>query len=75
MNLPSLSQIWADGYKTIRLPKGKDRPKDRPVDFEVRSPDGGLLGYASTSTAVAQLVTCHQRVKARIAPIGSETMP
>ena len=75
MNLPSLSQLWADGYQTIRLPKGKDRPKDRPVDFEVRSPDGDLLGYASTSTAVAQLVSCHQRVKARTAPIDRETIP
>jgi hypothetical protein len=74
MNLPSLSQIWADGYKTLRLPKGKDWPKDRPVDFEVRSPDDELLGYASTATAVAQLVTCHQRVKARTAPIDPETL-
>ena len=60
MNLPSLSEIWAAGYKTRRLAVGKDRKGQRP-DFEVTSPTGELLGHASSSTGVARLVVCHQR--------------
>ncbi len=57
--LPSLSQIWADGYKTRRLPVGKDCACTRP-DFEVSAPGGTVLGYSSNSTGVARLVVCHQ---------------
>lgn len=60
MNLPALPEIWVAGYKTVRLPKAKDRPT-APTDFEVRTPDGVLLGYASTVEGVSRLVLCHPR--------------
>ena len=54
----SLPEVWAAGYTTTRLSKGKDRP--RP-EFAVYAPDGSLIGYAETAHGVIALVRCHQR--------------
>ncbi len=59
MNLPSLAEIFAAGYKTRRVTVGITHCNGKP-DFDVIAPDGTLLGRACSSTAVARLVVRHQ---------------